>query len=49
MREKLDAFFERFDDTTQGSQIFKFLSDTAFGFAGIVRRSTGLRRVFDRT
>ena len=49
MCENLDAFFERFADTTLGSQISKFLSDTAFGFAGIVRRSTGLRRVFDRT
>jgi hypothetical protein len=49
LREKLDGFFERFADTALGSQIFKFLSDTAFGFAEIIRRPTGLRRVFDRT
>src|SRR6516162_10553451 len=49
MCENLDAFFERFADTTLGSQISKFLSDTAFGFAEIIRRPMGLRPVFDRT
>src|SRR5215469_12595491 len=49
MREKLDAFFERLADTALGVQFFKFLSDTAFGFAEIIRRPTSLRRVFDRT
>src|SRR5215467_15281620 len=48
LREKLDALFERFADTALGIQIFKFLSDAAFGFAEIIRRPVGLRRVFDR-
>jgi hypothetical protein len=49
LRTKLDAFFERLADTTLGAQFFQFLSDTAFGFAKIIRRPVGVRRVFDRT
>jgi hypothetical protein len=48
LRTKLSAFFERLADTTLGSQIFQFLSETAFGFARIVRRPVGARRIFDR-
>ncbi len=48
LRTKLDAFFERLADTTLGSQIFQFLSDSAFGFAKIIRRPVGARRIFDR-
>lgn len=48
LRSKLDSLFERFADTTLGAQIFQFLSDTAFGFAKVIRRPVGIRRVFDR-
>jgi hypothetical protein len=48
LRTKLDALFEEFADTELGSQIFKFLSDAAFGLAEIFRRPVGFRRVFDR-
>jgi hypothetical protein len=48
LRTKLDALFERLADTKLGAQIFQFLSDAAFGFARIVRRPVGARRVFDR-
>ena len=48
LRTKLNAFFERLADTTLGSQIVQFLNDTAFGFARIVRRAVGARRIFDR-
>jgi hypothetical protein len=48
LRAKIDALFERLADTALGSQIFKFLSDTAFGFAEIIRRPVRLRTVFDR-
>jgi hypothetical protein len=48
LRSKIDALFERLADTTLGSQFLQFLSDTAFGFAAIIRRPVGARRVFDR-
>jgi len=48
LRTKLNALFERLADTTIGSQIFQFLSETAFGFARIIRRPVGVRRIFDQ-
>jgi hypothetical protein len=45
----LDALFEKFADTAIGSQITQFVSDTAFGFASIIRRPVRIRRIFDRT
>jgi hypothetical protein len=48
LRTKINALFERLADTTLGSQIFQFLSETAFGLAKIARRPVGARRVFDR-
>lgn len=48
LRTKLGALFERLADTKLGAQIFQFLSDSAFGFAKIIRRPVGARRVFDR-
>ena len=48
LRTKLDALFERLADTALGAQILQFLSDSTFGFARIIRRPVGARRVFDR-
>lgn len=48
LRTKLDSVFERLADTKLGAQVFQFLSDSAFGFARIIRRPVGARRVFDR-
>jgi hypothetical protein len=48
LRTKLTAFFERLADTTLGAQIFQFLSEMGFGFARIIRRPVGARRLFDR-
>jgi len=48
IRTKLDSIFERLADTALGAQIFQFLSDSAFGFAKVIRRPVGVRRVFDR-
>ena len=47
LRTTLDAWFERVADTTIGAQFLQFVSDTAFGFARVLRRSVGARRVFD--
>ena len=48
LRTNLDSLFERLADTRLGAQFFQFLSDTAFGFAKVIRRPVGARRVFDR-
>jgi hypothetical protein len=48
LRTTLDGWFERLADTALGAQIFQFLSDTASGFANVIRRPAGVRRVFDR-
>lgn len=48
LREKLDSAWERLADTTLVSGILQFASDTAYGFAGIARQRTGIRRIFDK-
>ncbi len=48
LRTKLDALFERLADTALGAQICQFLSDSAFGFAKIIRRLVVARRIFDQ-
>ncbi|HJZ97028.1 MAG TPA: catalase family protein [Candidatus Solibacter sp.] len=49
LRSNLDSLFERLADTKLGAQILQFISDSAFGFAKVIRRPVGLRKVFDRT
>ena len=48
LRDKICALLNRVADTEIGSQVCQFLSDSAFGFARIIRRPTGLRRFLDR-
>jgi len=48
LRTKFDSLFERLADTTLGAQVLQFVSDSAFGFAKVIRRPLGARRVFDR-
>jgi hypothetical protein len=47
LREKVESIFERLADTTLGSVVLQFISDTAFGFARIIRRPVGARERFD--
>src|SRR5262249_10547146 len=48
LREKVESVFERLADTTLGSVVLQFASDTAFGFARVVRRPTEARARFDQ-
>jgi hypothetical protein len=49
VRDQVDSALGRAADTTLGTSVLQFASDTTYGVARIVRRQLWLRALFDRT